>query len=47
AVGLPVQKLSRIRFGNLDLSTVPVGKYRQLSKKEVSQLIDLATNRIK
>ncbi|MCH4168783.1 MAG: rRNA pseudouridine synthase [Streptococcaceae bacterium] len=40
---LPVQKLSRIRIGNLDLTGVPAGQYRPLSKKEVSQLWTLAT----
>lgn len=38
-VGLPVQKLSRIRFGNLTLDGVPAGKYRKLSVKEVRELI--------
>ena len=42
AVGLPVDKLSRIRFGHLDLEGLPVGQYRKLSKKEVSQLHELA-----
>lgn len=38
-VGLPVQKLSRIRFGNLTLDGIPAGKYRKLSVKEVRELI--------
>lgn len=38
-VGLPVQKLSRTRIGTLDLTGVPVGKYRIISKKEVRQLM--------
>ncbi len=42
AVGLPVDKLARIRFGHLDLEGLPVGQYRKLSKKEVSQLHALA-----
>ncbi|KXT75662.1 pseudouridine synthase [Streptococcus sp. DD12] len=42
AVGLPVDKLSRIRFGHLGLEGLPVGQYRKLSKKEVSQLHELA-----
>ncbi|GAB2027047.1 pseudouridine synthase [Lactovum odontotermitis] len=41
-VGLPVQKLSRIRFGNLTLDGVPAGKYRKLSVKEVQELIRAA-----
>ncbi|RZI48148.1 pseudouridine synthase [Lactococcus kimchii] len=41
-VGLPVQKLSRVQYGTLNLDGVPTGQYRRLSKKEVSQLINLA-----
>ncbi|CAM3127239.1 pseudouridine synthase [Lactococcus hircilactis] len=40
AVGLPVQKLSRVQYGPLTLDGVPSGKYRKLSKKEVSQLLN-------
>jgi 23S rRNA pseudouridine2605 synthase len=45
AIGLPVAKLSRVRFGTLDLTGVTPGNYRRLSKKEVSQLVNLATNK--
>lgn len=41
-VGLPVQKLSRIQYGPLNLEGLPVGQFRRLSKKEVSQLINAA-----
>ncbi|WEV61373.1 pseudouridine synthase [Streptococcaceae bacterium ESL0729] len=42
AVGLPVQKLSRVQYGPLDLSGVAPGEYRKLSRKEVSQLVNAA-----
>lgn len=38
AVGLPVDKLSRTRFGSLDLTGLRPGEFRRLNKKEVSQL---------
>ncbi len=38
AVGLPVQKLKRENYGPLDLKGLRPGEYRELSKKEVSQL---------
>ncbi|MDR0300258.1 MAG: rRNA pseudouridine synthase [Streptococcaceae bacterium] len=41
-VGLPVQKLSRITFGSLTLDGVPAGKYRELTRKEVKDLMNLA-----
>lgn len=41
-LGLPVQKLSRIAFGNLNLDGVPAGKYRELTRKEVKELVNLA-----
>ncbi len=41
-VGLPVQKLSRIQYGPLNLEGLAVGQFRRLSKKEVSQLINAA-----
>ncbi|AND78572.1 pseudouridine synthase [Streptococcus pantholopis] len=44
AVGLPVDKLSRIQFGSLDLGGLKPGEFRRLSKKEVSQLHNLAVN---
>lgn len=43
-VGLPVKKLSRVQYGNLTLDGVPTGQFRKLSKKEVSQLVNLAKN---
>jgi 23S rRNA pseudouridine2605 synthase len=42
AVGLPVQKLSRVQYGPLNLDGVSTGQYRRLSKKEVSQLVNAA-----
>ncbi|WEV45877.1 pseudouridine synthase [Streptococcaceae bacterium ESL0687] len=42
AVGLPVQKLSRVQYGPLDLAGVAPGEYRKLSRKEVSQLVNAA-----
>lgn len=42
AVGLPVQKLKRERYGELTLKGLQPGQYRQLAKKEVAQLLRLA-----
>lgn len=42
AVGLPVEKLKRELYGNLDLKGLNPGTYRQLSKKEVSSLLQLS-----
>ncbi|MBW9330020.1 rRNA pseudouridine synthase [Lactococcus raffinolactis] len=42
AVGLPVQKLSRVQYGTLDLTGLQPGEFRRLSKKEVSQLVNAA-----
>ena len=39
AVGFPVEKLKREKIGQLDLIGLNSGKYRELSKKEVSQLL--------
>lgn len=44
AVGLPVQKLKREKYGNLTLENLRPGEYRPLNKKEVSQLLNLAKN---
>ena len=46
AVGLPVQKLSRVEYGNITLDGVPVGQYRRMNKKEISQLINLAKSNL-
>lgn len=43
AVGLLVDKLSRTRFGTLDLTGLQSGEARRLSKKEISQLHNAAT----
>lgn len=42
AVGLPVQKLKRERYGHLTLDKLKPGQSRELTKKEVSQLIELS-----
>ena len=47
AVGLPVDKLSRTQFGHLDLTGLKPGEARRLSKKEVSQLHNLAVTKTK
>ncbi len=39
AVGLQVDKLSRTRFGNLDLTGLRPGEYRKLNKKDISNYI--------
>lgn len=45
SVGLLVDKLSRTQFGNLDLQGLRPGEFRRLSKKEVSQLHNLAVTK--
>lgn len=47
SVGLLVDKLSRTRFGTLDLAALRPGEARRLNKKEVSQLHNLAINKSK
>ena len=47
AVGLMVDKLSRTRFGTLDLSGLNPGEARRLNKKEISQLHNLAVTKSK
>lgn len=42
AMGHPVQRLTRTRVGTLDLRGLPEGRYRRLTRKEVSDLIRLA-----
>ncbi|MDH6364928.1 23S rRNA pseudouridine2605 synthase [Enterococcus sp. PF1-24] len=44
AVQLPVQKLKRERFGSLTLQGLRPGQFRELSKKEVKQLLHEAKN---
>lgn len=39
AVGLPVQKLKREKYGELTLAGLRPGEYRELNKKEVTQLL--------
>ena len=41
AVGLKVIKLQRVQIGNLELGTLPVGKYRHLTKQEVRSIIKI------
>lgn len=45
AVGLPVDKLSRTRFGNLDLTGLRPGEARRLNKKDISKLHELAVRK--
>ncbi|MGT2895732.1 pseudouridine synthase [Streptococcus entericus] len=47
SVGLLVDKLSRTRFGTLDVTGLRPGEYRRLNKKEISQLHNAALNNIK
>lgn len=42
AVGLPVQKLKRERYGPLTLQGLSPGQFRELTKKEVKQLLQLS-----
>ena len=42
AAGLQVDKLSRTRFGHLDLTGLRPGESRRLNKKEISQLHTMA-----
>ena len=45
SVGLLVDKLSRTKFGTLDLTGLRPGQARRLNKKEVSQLHNAAVNK--
>ncbi|TWS94866.1 MULTISPECIES: pseudouridine synthase [unclassified Streptococcus] len=47
SVGLLVDKLSRTRFGTLDLTGLRPGQSRRLNKKEISQLHNAAINKVK
>ena len=47
SVGLLVDKLSRTRFGTLDLTGLRPGESRRLNKKEISQLHNAAVNKFK
>jgi 23S rRNA pseudouridine2605 synthase len=40
AVGHPVISLERVRFGALDLGSLPVGRYRRLRASELGRLMD-------
>lgn len=42
ALGFPVQKLKRERYGDLTLQGLRPGEYRNLNKKEISQLLNQA-----
>lgn len=45
SVGLLVDKLSRTRFGTLELTGLRPGESRRLNKKEISQLHNLANTK--
>jgi 23S rRNA pseudouridine2605 synthase len=47
AIGHPVQRLRRIKFGSLHLEGLPRGKFRMLSKDEVKALKDEAVRKPK
>ena len=47
SVGMLVDKLSRTRFGTLDLTGLRPGESRRLNKKEISQLHNAAVNKVK
>lgn len=47
SLGFVVDKLSRTQFGVLDLTGLKPGESRRLSKKEISQLHNLAVNKQK
>ena len=47
SVGLLVDKLSRTRFGTLDLTGLRPGESRRLNKKEISQFHNAAVNKVK
>ena len=42
AIGLEVSRLKRTAVGNVRLGTLPVGKYRELTEKEVHSLLVLS-----
>lgn len=42
SVGFPVMKLSRERFGNLDLTGLQPGEYREIRPRELQDLKRLA-----
>lgn len=39
AIGLPVQKLKREKYGELTLAGLRPGEFRQLSRKEITSLL--------
>lgn len=45
AIGHPVLKLKRERFGSLTLGTLPMGHSRELSAHEIKELVQLAKNK--
>lgn len=47
AIGMPVDKLSRTKFGNLDLTGLRPGEARRLNKKDISRLHELAVRKDK
>jgi len=47
AIGHPVQRLRRIKFGSLHLEGLPRGKFRMLAKEEIKSLRDEAVRKHK
>ena len=46
AVGCPVTHLTRVRLGTLSLGRLPIGEWRELTGKEVSQLKSLSSREV-
>ena len=42
SLGLEVARLKRVAIGNVKLGTLPVGRYRDLTEKEVRSLLSSA-----
>ena len=42
SLGLEVARLKRVAIGNVRLGTLPVGRYRELTEKEVHSLLSSA-----
>jgi len=41
AIGHPVIELSRISIGNVSIGSLPVGKWRYLTEKEIQSLMNI------
>ena len=45
AVGHPVERLMRIRVGSLELGDLPPGEWRELTPREIGELLEATTTR--